>query len=251
MAIINPEMHLSRADKELLLLLGGLLSGDGEGECGNHSVNEIPLSDSEANRLIELLDELVTSKKFLESCYFVEELSRGQSADFSGLREIFKLWRGRTGRNKSMSWLHWNEFLRRYCAEINPERSLHLPKLPEMDFRYFLRMESVLLAATPLSPHVCSLILQVIRKYETDIQAARRGHTPLATGIIKAQPKALLDALQSARNSGVGLPTFPAQQVIGIVTLVADSAVLFTTRDWGVAGTFSTIAGAIAASGSQ
>lgn len=251
MAILNPEIHLSRVDKELLLLLGGLLVGDSAENRSNYSFSEVPLSDGEAKRLIELLEELLSSKKFLESCYFVEELSRGQNADLSRLREIFKFWRGRTGRNKSMSWLHWNEFLRRFSAEIDPERSRRLPRLLQMDFQYFLRMEGVLLTKTPLSPRVVTLILQTISKYEKEVQEARLGEMPLPKGIVIAQPKALLDSLKKARESGVGLPTFAAHRVAGIATLVADSAVLFTTRDWGVTGTLSTMAGAIAAAATR
>ena len=251
MAILNPEIHLSRVDKELLLLLGGLLVGDLAEMRSNYSFSEVPLSDGEAKRLVEPLEELLSSKKFLESCYFVEELSRGQNADLSRLREIFKFWRGRTGRNKSMSWLHWNEFLRRFSAEIDPETSRRLPRLLQMDFQYFLRMEGVLLTKTPLSPRVVTLILQTISKYEKEVQEARLGEMPLPKGIVISQPKALLDSLKKARESGVGLPTFAAHRVAGIATLVADSAVLFTTRDWGVTGTLSTMAGAIAATATR
>lgn len=247
MAILNPEIHLSRGDKELLLLLGGLLVGDSEVKRSNYPLNEVPLSDREATRLVELLEELLSSKKFLESCYFVEELSRGQAADLSRLRSIFNFWRGRTGRHKSMSWLHWNEFLRRFSAKIDPERSRHLPRLLQMDFQYFLRMEGILLKATPLSPRVVTLILSTISKYEIQIQNARLGEKPLPRGIVIDQPKALLESLKKGSDSGVGLPTFAAHRVAGIATLVADSAVLFTTRDWGVTGTLSTMAGAIAA----
>lgn len=240
-------MHLSRSDKELLLLLGGLISDPIGLEAGNHSYEEVPLSNAEAARLIELLEELLSSKKFLESCHFVEGLSRGREADIATLRDIFNYWRGRTGRNKSMSWLHFNEFLRRYNSEIDPERSRHLPRLREMSFSYFMRMERILLAAAPLSPRVRALTLSVVKKFEADIELARRGLKPLPNGVIKAQPRVLLEGLRVSNLSVVGMPTFAATQIVGIVTLVADTSVLFTTRDWGVAGTFSTIAGAMAA----
>jgi hypothetical protein len=251
MGIINPEDHLSRADKELLILLGGLLVSAKQEEGQNYRPDDVPLSDSEARRLIELLEELISSKKFIESAYFVEEITRGNDADDRRLREIFSYWRGRTGRAKSMTWLHWNEFLRRFCGSSQIQHYSKAPISNEMTFEYFLRMERLLLSKTPLSPKVSELALKTIKKFEEDIEAARNGIQPLPKGVIMAQPTALLERLILQQHSALGLTPFSSQQVIGIVTLVANLSVLHTTRDWGVAGTLSTMAGALAAANAE
>jgi hypothetical protein len=251
MGIINPEDHLSRADKELLILLGGLLVGTKQEKGKNYRQDDVPLSDSEARRLIELLDELISSKKFIESAYFVEEITKGSDADDRRLREIFSYWRSRTGRAKSMTWLHWNEFLRRFSASNRIQHYSRPPISNEMTFEYFFRMERLLLSKTPLSPKISSLVLKTIKKFEMDIEAARNGSQPLPTGSIMAQPRALLESLILQQQSALGLAPFSSQRAIGIVTLVADLSVLHTTRDWGVAGTLSTMAGALAAANAE
>ena len=251
MAITSPEIHLGESDKELLVLLGGLLTGASLAQPSNHSSDEVPLSDCEAARLIELLEELIVSRRFIESTSFVEELSRGENANLKGARKIFTEWRTKTGRNKSMSWLHWNEFLHRFSCRIDQKTTTVVSKSGEMTFSYFLKMERILLKEISVNPRVASIVMHFVSKYQSEVEAARCGDAPMLAGSIIAQPKALLDALKKSVGNGIGVPAFSTQRLVGIITVVANTSVLFTTRDWSVAGTFSTIAGAMAASGSD
>lgn len=248
MAITNPEIHLSRSDKEILLLLGGLLTDSSSNTQRNYSIEDIPLSNSEALRLADLLEELVSSKKFIESAYFIEELSLGHDADLRRIKSIFKNWRIIAGRSRSMSWLHWEEFKRRFSKKLFPEDYSRYKPIEEMDFKYFLRMEKILLSSTPLNPRVASMVLRVVEKYEHKVQLVRNGNAPLKSGSVSGPPLDLAKALRKGALSDVGIPSFSGQRIAGVVTLVANTSVLFTTRDWGVAGTLSTIAGAVAIS---
>jgi hypothetical protein len=241
MAIIRPDPFLSRTDKELLLLLGALLFDQKSNHGGNLRADEVPMSNSEAERLAQLLEELVESKRFNESAFFVEELTKGSNADVKRLKRIFVYWYERSGRNKGTSWLHWN-------ADIDPDRSRQLPRLAEMQFDYFLKMEQVLLQELPISPRVAQLILGMVSKIEGDIEKARVGEITLAPNSIISHPKALLTSIRETGTSRSARRAFPVQRIAGIATMVANSAVMFTTRDWGVAGTISTMAGAIVAS---
>ena len=62
---------------------------------------------------------------------------------------------------------------------------------------------------------------------------------------ILKKTKRILERLNSRSEN------FSSTQVSGLATVVVDVTVLFTSRDWGVAGTMSTIGGGLAMSATE
>lgn len=197
--------------------------------------------------LIDLLEEFATSRKFVEGAYFVEKLTQRNIDEDGDIREIFLSWRKFYGRSRSMASTHWHDFLLRF-GRIRYEYARGLTRAPyEMSYSHFREMERLLLTRSGVGDRIKSIVLTVVDKYQTEVESARRGDLPLPMGSVSKLPKAISSALQKQRDDRIGAPTLSASQAAGLMTVLTDVSVLFTTRDWGVAGTISTIGGGIAA----
>src|SRR5262245_62738231 len=99
MAIYPPTPKLSSNEKRLLALMARLLLEklDRLPSQSNLSGDQIALTDAEAEELLQLLDQLVSSSEFTRACFFVEELSLHQT-NFRPLREIYLSARKQLGR---------------------------------------------------------------------------------------------------------------------------------------------------------
>lgn len=249
MGIYEPQPKLSATERALLLLLARLAVSEPVGSTNLPSDRAV-LSEKEAVILLKLLEEFSTSKKFVESAYFVESMSQTDLAVDGDVREIYLSWRKFYGRSRSMASTHWHSFLRRIGRDRIPYgyvRSIGASPY-EMSYAHFRNMESLLLSRSGVGERVKSLILAVIDKYENETNAARRGDLPLASGSILKIPRTISNSIESELKIGIGSPAISSTQAAGLMTVITDVSVLFTTRDWGVAGTISTIAGGFAAS---
>lgn len=249
MPMYQPEVILSSTEKEILRLLAHLIS-QSTSPNKNLPPDGFVLTNSEAERLLELLEEFSTSRKFLESAFFVENLSKGAKRPDDQLREIYLSWRKRHGRSRALASAHWREFLNRLGLERY--RGGYLAgtteiRAEEMHYRYFREMERLLLSQPGVSSRVRNLVLSVIDRYQADVEAARRGEIPLPDGSVSKLPLKIMDAIRYDRSAKVQSGHISAAKIAGLMTIVTDTSVLFTTRDWGVAGTMSTMAGALAA----
>ena len=250
MAIYEPEVRLSVIERELLQLLAELIIIDSPIALSNLPDNETVLSDRQAALLIELLEEFANSKKFLESSYFVEQLSKGQARPDAELKEIFLSWHRHYGRARILSSAHWYEFLNRlglenfnggYLAGSTFIRGRQMP------YEHFRKMESLLLQQPGISSRVRSIISAVVDRYAADVNAVRKGEKEIPSGVISRLPKLIISSLKREGSSSLNSGAIPSAQVAGLMTILTDTSVLFTTRDWSVAGTMSTIAGGFAA----
>ncbi len=251
MAIYNPEVYLSPSDKELLALLAGLLVDQPDNsKPSNRAAGEILLSNSEAIRLIELLEEFVQSRKFREGSYFADCLM-GEVENQRDAREIYLSWRTRYGRTRAVATVQWQDFLMRLGLWRSSDRSPRVwyrPSAVPMDFDYFIKMERKLANAARLSPRVRELIITFVEARESAIDRLRCGDDKLKSGAILEPPKMLLDNLKQGQNNRIGQPSMSPVRIGAVMTIVLDTSTLFTTRDWSVAGFLSTIAGAIPSS---
>ena len=109
-----------------------------------------------------------------------------------------------------------------------------------MTFDYFVSMERKLLRTLAIDPRVQDLLERTLLASQQQIENARSGNAPIPTGHSVESVKAFRDAMRRERRV---LRTYATSTIF----LVADTGVLFSTRDWSVAGTLSTMAGAIAA----
>ena len=146
MGIYNPRTFLSKDDVELLRLLATLLIEYERMEGrSNIAPESVPLSVAESQRLLQLLEEFISSRKFVEGSYFIERLFSGADVYDPRLKEIYLSWRKRQGRSRSMATVHWRRFINR--LGIVKERSGYLTggyviDAEKMELSYFLRMEA-------------------------------------------------------------------------------------------------------------
>jgi hypothetical protein len=110
-----------------------------------------------------------------------------------------------------------------------------------MSFDHFQAMEARLLRASGVPQEVVAEALHLIKSRQADVEEIRIGHRPLQHGTLK---RLLLQPF--LRWGSKMSPTLErevtVEQVSSTMLLVADVSVLFTTRDWGGAGTVSTMA---------
>lgn len=249
MAIATPEVRLSSHDLRLLSLLARLIVLPLDHGRSNVGEAAIALTQSEASELVDLLEEFTSSKRFLESAYFVEAVSRPGALNSNRAREIYLSWRARFGRTRAMASTHWREFIARLGIDRVPSGyfagNSPMPTRP-MDLYHFLEMERILLEANDLSPRIRALILQYVSKQLQRVQAIRELGQRLGVDSVRDVPNLVLAEVGIQRAYGEG-GCISATRVTATMTLIVDMSVMFTTRDWGVAGTLSTMAGALGA----
>lgn len=233
--ISDPAPRLSSNDKRLLLLLEKLLLDDIRASSSNIDEPAIGLTDGEALELSRRISDLLESKAFWQKAYLIEALSRG---DANAAREPYLAGRSARGASRIMSSTHFLNFLRRLGLPSPGAPSVH-----PMEFEHFIRMETKLFSELGLHPSVIDLLERFIRSHEAEINASRQGGNPLGTGTLVSQLKRLAPSFD-----GRGEPTtttYDRDRVVGALTLIANSSVMFGTRDWNVAGTISAMAGAV------
>lgn len=232
--ISQPAPQLTANDKRLLLLLEKLLS-DGIVANSNIDSRAVGLSDQEAVELQQRAGELLESKAFWQKAHLIEALSRG---DTHAAREPYLAGRSSRGASRIMSTTHYLNFLRRLGLP-----SPGSPEVIPMDFEHFIRMEVRLFRELGISPRIVYLLEQFLRTHESDISASRSGTNPLTSGSLVGQLKRLLPRFDTRGEPTTTL--YDRDRVAGALTLVANSSVIFGTRDWNVAGTISAMAGAV------
>lgn len=252
MTIRRPSPRLGAENKRLLELLDQLLaSAKPPEEHGNKAANTVVLSDNEAAELGRHFERLLQSREFLEAVYFVDQIYGRSTVDFNALKSIFVAGSKRKGRRAQiMSTAKWHEFLVRLGAE-KPMASSRA--VQPMSFDHFLRMEETLLFKTlGFDARARDVLLHLVsggrskheRGVEFDFTKMRgerldRPYEPEDSVFRRIKERAQAMFSDSIRKEA------SSQQLAGLTTLVTNVSVMFTTRDWGVAGTISTMCGAI------
>src|SRR5882672_5100196 len=241
MAIYRPTPTLSDVDKKLLRLMAKLLVENlkPQESGSNRDVNSVMLTDGEAREIIELLNRIVESEEFQLRSFFVEGMTLPGAEESRVLREIFLSERKRRGRTRTLASVRWGEFQFRLGIIKDPIKG---GRARPMGQEHFIAMERQLLGAAGLHPYVIELLLEIVRSHWNDIEDTRAGQKSLVHGSLK---KIVVEPFQCWHEE----PGYHAStsQIAAAITIIADSTVLFTTRDWGVAGTLSTMAAAFAA----
>jgi hypothetical protein len=114
-----------------------------------------------------------------------------------------------------------------------------------MTFDHFLTLEDELLRDLNLSSDARMLILRLIKTRKQAIEEIRNGKRRIPRGTLTGIPQRMQREITTNFNSPVGVPPMSTAKIAGLATVIADVSILFTTRDWGVAGTMSTIAGGL------
>lgn len=247
MAIYSPEPFLSSFDKELLRLLSELVLQQEQGWTANRSLEFVELSDSESRLLVELLEEFLASKRTQQAAYLLEQIFSSGEGDLPGAREIFLRGRVERGRTRAVASVQWNEFLIRlgaYPSTKSERRYWHRPSAEPMPLDHFLRMEARLIDAAEIHPRVRSLILGYVRLSFQSLSRVLSGDEKIERGQVLRKPKEIRESLDEGLRSKIGTKPISVQKTAAVMTIVMDMSVLYTTRDWSVAGFMSTIAGA-------
>jgi hypothetical protein len=243
MAIYPPVPTFSNEDRRILALLTKLLlehqhSGTKQ---SNVAAETVVLSDKEAQEIQLGVRERLESREFAQAAYFVEAMTSTEDREDKTAREIFLSSRARNGRTRALASTHWAAFKTRLGI-----RSLRRDQpVSPMPLTRFLQMERRLLIAAGMEQQVVNLLMQIVETQLPDLQEIRDGRRTLGHGAVRsilARPFVrLYDAISPALDREI-----TTQKLGAVMLLVADCSVLFTTRDWGVAGTLSTMAAAVA-----
>lgn len=247
MSTPDPHPRLSVSDKRLILLLSRMLAEAVTGiRGGNINKDTTVFSDSEFFELVDLIDNYVSSREFIEGSFFIEEISNGDPED-----RARRLYLDRRARSRVMSSAQWMDFQ----ARLGTIRSaLPYRRTEKMDYSYFRRLEARLLRACGVNANVTELVISMIDAQTQEIDDLRSHRRQLRRGFIK---EAIFNPIRNIRErledsaNKISQLEIPTHKLIGAITVVSDTSVLFTTRDWGVAGTISTMAGAMISAAAQ
>lgn len=241
MPIYSPQPLLSETEKELLVLLSKIvLEEHRQSYAGNVGENRFLIGDKDSMALCNLLTEYVNSHSFLRGATFAEMVSDGRLSDDSKAREIYLKSRSERGRTRVLASRQWIDFRARLGLPLPAYSS----GVYRMDGDQFVEMEVRLLRALNVHPALERLIEDLVIRRKDLFERFEKREQILSLGQIRRDIVALVSKL---KNSAGGA-SVSKTQVVGLATVVSDVTVMFSTRDWGVAGTCSTIAGGLAMS---
>ena len=245
LAIYDPTPLLDAKRRRLLFLLSKLLedSLDDPDPSGNKPPHSVTLIESERLELLRLAIDLASDRSFIIAAAFVDGLSGRASLTDDQLREIYLSERKKRGRARALASMHWADFLTRLGRPNAPVYGLKMTT--RMSFEHFRKMEERLFESLGFSRLVVDYLLRRISEAKSIVETARtpqgepstRGHPALkdAVNALSRIEEKLRDKLEGH--------TLSAAQVASITTILSNLSVLFTTRDWSVAGFMSVIAG--------
>ena len=241
MAIYDPTPTMEAKRRRLLFLLSKLLeeSLDDTDASSNKPPRSVTLSEAERQELLELTSDLASDRSFVVAVTFVNGLSGRASLTEEQLREIYLSERKRRGRARALASIHWADFLTRLGRQSGPVYGLKMTT--RMSFAHFKRMEERLFEALGFSRFVIDYLLRRISEAKPIVEVARLPRGESST-VIKDRAEALSRIQERLRDKLDG-HTLSAAQVASITTILSNLSVLFTTRDWSVAGFMSVIAG--------
>lgn len=249
MGIYKPQLALTKSDCEVLILLGQLVLATEGQKTDNLPINAVILSPADALRLLQLLEEFVSSKLFVEGSYFTEGIANNSDADDDRLREIYLSWRSRRGHSRISSGYVWAEFLHRVGFNGGRDgwyvngQARNSPVRP-MPLELFVSMERKLLQVSGLNPRVSELIMEMVQSAMPAVQSLRANENKIQKGSIRRFVKDTIEDI-SEHIGGREKELMSRRKIIALSTVILDTSALFTTRDWTATGVISGIAAVV------
>ncbi|MEQ8665194.1 MAG: hypothetical protein RIC16_05665 [Rhodospirillales bacterium] len=244
MRIYRPEIHASSETKKLIRLLSRLIA-DTVGvstQHRNYPDEGIPLTDVELGELIVLLTKFREQEATYEAAYLVSETFNSSTYTDPSLRKIWTKNRKRLGRSSVMSSAKWEDFMFR----LGVGQNYRYAKSNPMTFRHFIKMEEILFHSAGVEPftveHLIARIQNVEEKLEKLREIAREGEDQVGDTAIKPLETIQVPDDRSPLSSGWMTST---NKLSAMLTVIVNTTVIFTTRDWGVTGVLSTAAGSM------
>ncbi|WP_430397200.1 hypothetical protein [Ferrovibrio sp.] len=234
MAIYAPKPKLGIIDKKVLLLLSELLIPRSGIQGRNYSTRSVPLSDVEAETLLNLLQLLLENSNFRAKLTFVDcvfdvnRISEAKYAYFSGSLAA--------GRKGAMLTRRWLEFYARIGMGVESKVNIDY-----MTFDHFMKMEEKLLKELGLDVRVRSILLDIINQQKKEIENARAGQFP----VLNTYEVVFTPIVSLLKNAQKETALLPAHKLVSLITVIGNASVLFTSRDWEILGAVSSLAGCV------
>lgn len=234
---LRAEAHHRRVLEQLSQLIGEHLSRT----TPNATDSEFLLLSSEAQDLGVSIAELLEDRDFFGAVDFVDGLCSDHLNE-ERLKAAYLAGRKRAGYSRAVATSQWHQYLTRLGSKRTSQSTLVI-SAKRMEFEQFLFMERRLFDELKIIPRSRNFLMESIKANQSIVEEARdlaanfRGQSPIKR--IMRNTREVLDQLRS------GVDKLSVSQVTGLTILVANSTVLFASRDWGVAGTISTMAGGV------
>ena len=240
MRIQEPSPKLSKNDLEIILLIAEIViqgSGNGNAE-GNISEKFSVVTEEKGRELLRLLENLLENKEFREKVFFVEGVGFGHGSDEKWKRLFFR-GAGRRAVHSTQKWEAFNDRIRHNSSHHTYARATR-----RMDFEHFMKMEEILFDKIGIDPRVKDLFLETVSLMREDVEK----HREQSIGTVRIIADAIIPLMKILEDENLmsGGVAISSARLSGLATLVSNCSVLFSTRDWGIAGTISTMAGSLA-----
>lgn len=240
--IYTPKPVVDSKRARLIQLLSQLLLEQLSQDNPNRPRKDVVLSEAERSELQTLIDDIRTDRSFFASLAFIDGLTGSNRMTSEQLRELYLSERRRRGFSRRFAASQWHQFLTRLGARAGDLSTL-VRATRRMPLEHFEEMESRLLSYFKIPNEVRANLLRCISESREQLERIRADLSNFPYYFqfynLKAETRKILNLLQEKRDS------LSSKQVAGMTIVVVDTTALFTTRDWSVSGTLSTIAGAL------
>jgi hypothetical protein len=244
-AIYDPQLRPSKAERLAISILDALLRRSTDGERSPNSGNDsLEISPSEARELATFLDEFRQSRKFLDSAYFTEALANGEALANPRAKEIFLSWRTRLGKTRVASTFAWNELVVRSGFGVSESARMYVrtyrsPVQP-MELSYFVAMELRLARSYGLSNQAKEIITEFYQRRLRLIADVRGGDRPMRSGAVGQLASDMAETFDGVAKCSPRKGVSKAR-VAACTSLIMDIGAMFITRDWTAAGVASVV----------
>ena len=240
-----PQPEMTTQEQRLIALLTEVLLDVPITSKTNLRHDDFALTDKQALELLHLLEKIINEDRFIRRTDFIRLMSTANDND---PKLDLKLLRVSGKRTIGMGVGMTSKKMRQWRIRLGTIPATEKTDPTPMTFTHFLKMEERLLSELRVHPRIAELILAAAASNEERCLALVRGVNSLAN-----------DTAQKSRFPGAGTvrrifvaplkngaTTFSQNQLVGLAGLITNTSVLFTTRDWGVAGQLSAVCANIA-----
>jgi hypothetical protein len=239
--IYEPRLSISADTAEFLSFLSSQLHEFLFRQSHNAPSTEIVFSPRESFALERGVGNVLDDRNLFHSLYFVENLVSNGGATEDDLKEIYLQQRKRFGYDRALSSARWHEYVTRLGMRKG-SLSTYLRGAEMMTFDHFIRMEKKLFSIQNISSDVSDFAISLIQKNRAQVDEIRstsfndRSQAPRLGFVSRVK-----SSLNSIRESN----SMPPEKLAALMVVITNSTSLFSSRDWSVAGTISTMAGGI------
>ena len=240
--ISQPRLKLSESRTRLLNLLFRLLEEECDANNSNLPLESLAVTERDALELGKLLTASLDESTLVRAIWFIEGFTGARELSEKQLSEILMSERRKNGYSRAISSSQWHQFLTRFGSS-RPSQSTLVVSATRMDFDHFLKMESKLFSDLGASLAARNRMLKSVETEEEKLEEMRN----LAANFRQGSAKLFIgDSLKKLQESLVSkVPVLSANQVTGAAIFLSNATVMFASRDWGVAGTISSMAGGL------